>query len=315
LSKVNDPMVFVIIVTYNGMKWLPNCLESLANSTLPSTIVVIDNNSTDATVSYIKEHRKNVVLFEQPTNLGFGAANNIGMHYALQHNPDYVFLLNQDTKLEADAIEKLIAVASRNPEYGILSPIQLDYSGDLLEDCFYFFMAEQADKSFYSDAVLGKDLKEIYELRFVQAASWLLPKNTLLTVGGFDPIFYHYGEDNNYCYRTLYHGLKIGVCPGTYVRHDSTAKLAVEAPLFSEKYFKDYQLSILHKYCNISMNLGEQEILFEIRKNQISSFKALLKCNLVQFKGYSKKAMILKNYKESILLSRKNNLEKRANYL
>lgn len=315
MNKVNTPLVCVVIVTYNGMKWLPKCLESITNGTMPTTIVVIDNNSLDGSVAYIKEHFQEVVLFEQQSNLGFGAANNIGMRYALEQNADYVFLLNQDTLLDKDSIDKLVTLAYSNPEYGILSPVQLDYSGKFLEDCFYYFIAERGDKSFYSDAVLGNKPKEIYDLSFVQAASWLLPRKTLLTIGGFDPIFYHYGEDNNYCYRTLFHGLKIGVCSGIYVYHDSTAKLAVEAPLFSDQYFKDYQLSVLNKYCNINNDISQKEIAFEIRKNRISSFKSALKGNYLHFKGYQKKVAILKKYRNPILRSREINTMQKANYL
>ena len=308
--------VYIVIVTYNGMKWLPDCCQSILDNAVPSNhIVVIDNKSTDETVSYMKKNHSEIVLFEQQSNLGFGAANNIGMRYALQQDADFVLLLNQDTKLEKNAVDKLVALALENPEYGILSPVQLDYSGIYLEDCFYYFMAEQGNKSFYSDAVLGHKPKEIYDLSFVQAASWLLPRKTLLTIGGFDPVFYHYGEDNNYCYRVLYHGLKIGVCSGIYVYHDSTAKLAVEAPLFSDQYFRDYQLSVLNKYCNINNDVGENEIAFEIRKNRISSFKSILKGNYLHYKGYQKKVTILKKHKNPILRSREINANQKANYL
>ena len=296
------------------MKWLPDCLATVTNSAVPISIIVIDNNSTDETVPFIKHNYNNIILIEQQVNLGFGKANNIGMSYALKKEADYVFLLNQDTRIQFDTLEKLVSVADKNPEYGIISPLQLDYSGSSLEECFYFFMSEN-NKTFYSDAVVGNTIKELYKVSFIQAAAWLLPRKTLLTVGGFDPIFYHYGEDNNYCQRTLFHGLKIGVCPFTSIQHDSTAKLMVEEPLFSERYFKNYHLSVLKKYCNINNDIGKKEMLYEIKKNQKSSFKSFFKCNIVHAKGYFKKAKILKNLRFSILESRKNNLSKQPNYL
>jgi len=64
-------------------------------------------------------------------------------------------------------------------------------------------------------------LKDVYQTLYVNAAAWLLPRRTLETVGGFDPIFFHYGEDDNYMQRTHYHGLKIGICPKIRICHDT----------------------------------------------------------------------------------------------
>ena len=80
---------YIIIVTYNGMKWLEACLSSCRKY----SVIVIDNNSSDNTVSFIEQKYPNTILLKQNKNLGFGAANNIGINYALQNNADYVFLL------------------------------------------------------------------------------------------------------------------------------------------------------------------------------------------------------------------------------
>jgi GT2 family glycosyltransferase len=63
-------------------------------------------------------------------------------------------------------------------------------------------------------------LKEVYASKYINAAGWLLPKNTLNTIGGFDPIFYHYEEDDDYLNRVLYHGLKVGFVPAARMVHD-----------------------------------------------------------------------------------------------
>ena len=101
----NKNCFFIIIVTYNAMPWLSKCLES----TKPYAIVVVDNNATDGTVSYIKENYPLITILPQKENLGFGQANNIGMSYALKQGADYVFLLNQDAYLENDLF-KLVSI-------------------------------------------------------------------------------------------------------------------------------------------------------------------------------------------------------------
>ena len=78
-----DIKLYVIIVTYNAMKWIDRCLSSVITSTIKSKIVVIDNNSTDNSVEYIKENFNEVIILPNNKNLGFGKANNLGIKYAL----------------------------------------------------------------------------------------------------------------------------------------------------------------------------------------------------------------------------------------
>ena len=86
--------VFVVIVTYNGVQWIRKCLQSCQDY----PVVVVDNQSTDATVEIIQNEFPKVHLIEESKNHGFGQANNIGISYALNKGADYVFLLNQKIK-------------------------------------------------------------------------------------------------------------------------------------------------------------------------------------------------------------------------
>jgi GT2 family glycosyltransferase len=304
-----------IVVTYNGMKWIEDCLSSLNKSSLPIDIIVIDNNSSDQTVSCIKSKFPDVILFEQMDNIGFGKANNIGMTYALKQNADFVFLLNQDAFVNKNSIENLVRVAQKKPEYGVLSPIQLDCSGKLLEAYFFKFMAEDSSRSFYSDFVLGNQLKEIYDINFIQAAAWLMPKKTLLEIGGFDPVFFHYGEDDNYCHRLLYHNFKIGVVANTFIRHDSREKPFNQEKPFSEKYLKNYNLSLLVKYCNINIVFTNLQIRKEKKKIYKAILVSVIKLNLSTFLGHLKKLRLLNSNIIKIIASRKINKKIRSNYL
>ncbi|MCW2119434.1 glycosyltransferase family 2 protein [Flavobacterium sp. 7A] len=307
--------VFVIIVTYNGMKWLPECLASLVTSTVPVTILVIDNNSTDGSASYIEENYNDVILFKEKVNLGFGKANNIGLAYALGQNADYVFLLNQDAFVEPETIQNLINVACEHQDYGIISPVQLEYSGNALEMYFYKFMACTATRNFYSDFVLSKSLKAIYEVPFIQAAAWLLPISTLRKIGGFDPIFFHYGEDDNYCQRVLFHNLKIGVVPNVYIRHDSNMTPKPMVPLFSDLYFLNYEKQLYIKYGDLNCDFSVSNI--KIEKNKI--FKLLifgcLSFNSQKIKGAFKQLTLLKECNKRIRISRKTNEIINAHYI
>lgn len=307
--------VVVIIVTYNGMKWIEECLNSVLNSSIPVSIIVVDNNSSDGTVEYIKEVFSNVILLEQNINLGFGKANNIGMSYALKNCADFVFLLNQDAFVGKDTIEKLTEVALSNPNYGILSPIQLDYSGKLLENYFFKFMADDRSRTFYSDFVLNNELKEIYDVNFIQAAAWLLPIKTIMKMGGFDPIFFHYGEDNNFCQRVLYHNLKIGVAPNTFIRHDANKHDVGIVDLFTEKYFKLYKQNLCVVYGDLNLQFEGSFINKERKKIYFAILYNLIKLKLKGAKGYYRKLVTLEHTMKQIEISRKNNIKINTHYI
>ena len=209
--------VFVIIVTYKGMTWYERCFNSLRHSTIPVTTVVVDNASRDGTVDFIRREFPEIMLIESPENLGFGKANNIGIRFALDHGADYVFLLNQDAWIDPDALEILVSIHKKHPEYGLLSPMHLnvDRTGLVMK----FFCRQPNNGKLITDLYLNQ-LSDVYNTKYIHAAAWLLPKQTLQTIGGFDPIFHHYAEDDDYLNRLRYHRMKIGVCPVARIVHD-----------------------------------------------------------------------------------------------
>lgn len=218
-------MNIAIIVTYNALKWIDKCLGSLLSSTIPIDILVIDNGSTDGTREIIKSRYTSVRLIESDENLGFGKANNIGLKIALEENYDYSFLLNQDAWVEQDTIEKITEIHKNHPEYGIMSPIHISGDGKNLDNNFTTYINGYSCPEFVSDVILNRELKEVYEINFVNAALWLISRQVLEKVGGFDPLFFMYGEDDDYINRLKYHGFKVGLCPKVKGYHDRPQKM------------------------------------------------------------------------------------------
>ena len=217
----NHPLIYTIIVTYNGEQYIRKCLKLLAESNLPTQIIVVDNASLDNTVDIILNEFPYVELIKNVENKGFGMANNIAMQLAMQRNVDYVFLLNQDAFVRKDTLEKLVMLSVKNPEYGIIGPVQLDGEGAALDERFKKYLGR-----FLGTVELSKTARqeynpiEIIPVRFVNAAAWLLPSVIIKKVGMFHPLFFHYGEDNNYSARVQFHGYKVGVALNAFVFHD-----------------------------------------------------------------------------------------------
>ncbi len=204
--------ILVIVVTYNGMKWIDRCMESVVRCLLPVDVFVVDNGSTDGTVDHIREYYPSVKLHVSGENHGFGRANNIGFRYALEHGYDYVYLLNQDAWVLQNTFSKLVETMETNPEYGVLSPVQMTSSLDRPDPRF-----EAKCLSLPLDEYLSG---VIIDVPFVMAAHWMISRRCLETVGGFSPVFSHYGEDDNWLHRAAYHGFKIGFLTGTFAVHD-----------------------------------------------------------------------------------------------
>jgi GT2 family glycosyltransferase len=206
--------IFVIIVTFNGEQWLKKNLNSLRKSSVPLSVIIIDNHSNDDTTKLIKDNYPEVLLIENEQNLGFGKANNIGLKHAIEKNGDYIFLLNQDVWIEADTVKKLIELHRSDPQFGIVSPVHLDGKGTELDKYFSTYIP------YKTLAEIKKAKTGFVETNFVNAAAWLLSRDCILKVGGFDPLFNHYGEDRDFCNRIMYHGFTIGVSINSSICHD-----------------------------------------------------------------------------------------------
>lgn len=238
-----DLKLFVIIVTYKGKQWYDHCFASLRESTIPVQTIVVDNASKDGSAEYFREKYPEIVLMENKENLGFGRANNMALRYALDHGCDYVFLLNQDTWIEPDAIENLVKVHGNHPEYGILSPLHVAADGKRLN-----MLIDDGKSQFAKNVEMLSDLccgtiKDVYPVVYVNAAAWLLPRKTLETVGGFDPIYFHYEEDDDYLNRVRYHKLGIGLCLQARIFHDHS-NLFGTLPVSKTRIHRDQLLKV-----------------------------------------------------------------------
>ena len=298
--------VYIIIVTYNGMEWLPKCL----NSTIPYPVIIVDNNSTDGIVSFVKEKYPSIVLLKQKKNLGFGQANNIGISYALNEGADYVFLLNQDTYLQSNCIKKLVKVHNQNELIGVLSPIHLNGKGKELDLNFLMYLNRYGVTNSILCDGLTKDFRSIYYIDFVNAAAWLVPRKILEIVGGFDPIFHHYGEDRNYCQRVAYHGYSVAIVPEAIVFHDRQNRKRKQPSLYSRSYYQEFERYLKVDFGNINKENFDERYNEKIRFHKYKHLKNLLLFRFKEARDSLKKRKILVKLKPELLKSRKRNMSK-----
>lgn len=242
--------ILVIVVTYNSMQWVEKCFRSLEDSSVPVDVVAIDNASADGTANYIEMTFPKVLLYRMNENVGFGAANNIGLRIAVDKGYEYAYLLNADAWLEKDTLERIIARFKSKKGLGLVSPMQC--TRDLIT----------------ADAQFAK-----HQPDFFPAAHWMLTLECIKKVGGFSPAFPHYGEDLDYFNRLKFHGFNAEVEMGAKAVHDRsdrprpkefrmrlkyiTAKAAICNPAknSSKELWRQFIILLLMSVKNFSWNL------------------------------------------------------------
>ncbi|PDS23410.1 glycosyltransferase [Flavobacterium branchiophilum] len=188
----------VIIVNYNGMRFLDACFNSLYDklSTLSYEIIVIDNNSTDESCSFIKENYKNIKLIESKENLGFGGGNNLGILYSKYEN---ILLINNDTIL-LDPLDDALNILDHDKSIGAITIQMLDDQQKYVPSFGNFpnvynmiWLAKLQNLGL--DLVTGVFKQNSYELDWLSGSFILMKKEIYLKVGGFDVDYFMYVED------------------------------------------------------------------------------------------------------------------------
>ncbi len=264
LSRSAEMKLFVVIVTYNGVSWIRDCLNSVRASNEQAEVVIVDNASTDSTCQILTNEYPECKLIQSPQNLGFGKANNEGIQYALESGAEAVFLLNQDAILHSDTLKILLDIQKRNPDFGILSPIHLRGDAEDLDYGFRNYLFRDTQQTLLRHQLLRHPLQEVYPFEFVNAALWLVSGDCLKKVGGFNPYFFHYGEDRDYVNRLHYHGLKLGVVPTAFARHNRKQE---------DSEFKKQQLTMTlteTQWLNPLSELNIPERIHQIKKQLLS---------------------------------------------
>ena len=248
--------IATIIVTYNAERWIKRCIDSISNSSLSSDIFLVDNASTDQTMSVLhKEKCYEIITLDK--NYGFGYANNLALKEALMMGFDYFFLVNQDVYIEQETLVQLTTFLEKNPTVGIACPIQYNGKGEKIDFLFDDYISKSLDKG------------EYFETHFANAAAWLISKKCLEKVGYFHALFPHYGEDVNYCNRAEFHEFKIAILKDTKVLHDRNQAISLEKSIALSK------IKLLTIFLN--PNYSEFKSLTEAIKNVFGIAKYIIK--------------------------------------
>jgi len=219
------PSVCVMVLNYNGQRFLKNCFESLRACTYPNfKVMMVDNLSTENDVDYVQQHFPEVQIVQTGSNSGYSRAYNIAFE---QSDAKYFVLLNNDVKVQPDWLEHLVSAAEADEEIGALQPkihsmVQPDHfeyagaSGGFMDYLGYPFMRGrlffdiEKDEGQYNDEV---------ELFWTSGAAMFVRASALKKSGNLDEDFVHHMEEIDLCWRLHLAGYKLKVVPKSMIFH------------------------------------------------------------------------------------------------
>ena len=211
--------VSIVIVNYNGKDLLKIALDSI--NKIPSIknkknyeIIVVDNNSSDGSVDFIRRNYKNVKTVSNKKNLGY-----CGINSALPYcKGKYILFLNNDIKIDRDCIEELLRVIERDNEIGMVAPRLINYYNQSLRSG-----GTWVSRAFYNGHIA--DNGKVKEIPYLGVG--LIRKNIVNKFNYlFDPDYFIYAEDLDLGLRLRLSGYKVLFAPKAllYHLHAATAK-------------------------------------------------------------------------------------------
>jgi len=196
----------LVIVSYNTVALLDNCLASIIRHTkdISYEMIVIDNNSRDASCELVERKFPQVILVKNEDNLGFAKASNQGIRQA---RGEYVILLNSDTLLTDNSLSTMVSFMRQHPEAGGLNPMLLNADSTLQVPGSKLFNLERWRA------------KKTHRLSWVSGAAALFPRKLLNEIGLLDENFFFYNEDLDLSIRIRRRGYALYYCAEAKVIH------------------------------------------------------------------------------------------------
>lgn len=267
----------IVIVNYNVRHFLEQALRSVENAckNIETEVWVVDNNSVDQSNQMVKELFPKVKLIENKANAGFSKANNQAIRLS---TGEYILLLNPDTVLQSDTLEKCVHYMDQHTDVGGLGVRMIDGKGKFLPEskrglptpAVAFYKMSGLSKIFSNSKRFGRyhlkylDEFKNHEVDVLSGAFMLLRKSVLDEVGLLDESFFMYGEDIDLSYRITQAGYKNVYFSETTIIHykgESTKKKSLNyvkifynaMVLFAQKHYSKKSAGWFSFFINLAI--------------------------------------------------------------
>lgn len=271
--------VAVVILNWNGKKYLQQFLPFLLKSTYPGLkIYVADNGSTDESIDFLKLYYPNIAIIDNQKNYGFADGYNHALKVVTE---EYIVLLNSDIEITPKWIEPAVDLFESDPTIGAIQPKILDYknkqsfeyagaAGGWIDRLGYPFSKGRIFDILEKDNGQYDQTEEIF---WASGAAMFVRKSAFIKAGGFDAFFFAHQEEIDLCWRMQNAGYKIMSCPDSVVYHIGGGTLSKDNP---KKIYLNFRNNLIMLWKNLNSSQLVWIIPFRFALDAVSAWKNLL---------------------------------------
>ncbi len=269
--------VAVVILNFNGKKFLEQFLPSVTKHSSGHKVVVADNNSSDDSVNYLQVNYPSVQIIKNQINSGFAQGYNEALK---QVDAEYYVLLNSDVEVSEDWITNIISLMDADPSVAACQPKILDFnnrtkfeyagaSGGYIDKYGYPFCRGRVFNELEEDKGQYNNPTEVF---WATGACMFVRAKAFWEVGGFDGDYFAHMEEIDLCWRLKNIGYKIYVEPKSVVYHVGGGTLN---KLSSRKTFLNFRNNLTTLTKNHSSKFLFWKIIFRMKLDGVAAFKFL----------------------------------------
>jgi GT2 family glycosyltransferase len=245
--------VAVVILNWNGKSFLEQFLPSVVKHSADARVIVADNNSTDNSISFLKEIYPSIEIIELDKNYGFAGGYN---HALKQVDSEYYVLLNSDVEVTENWLNPMFDLLESDPSIAACQPKIKDYNnksyfeyagacGGFIDKYGYPFCRGRIFENLEED---NKQYDNVEEIFWASGASLFIRSKDYHNIGGLDEFFFAHMEEIDLCWRLKNSGKRIMVCPSSTVYHVGGGTLNKVKP---QKTFLNFRNSLLTLHKNL----------------------------------------------------------------
>lgn len=229
----DNPLVSIIILNYNGQRYLEKCLSSVLETTYPRfEIVLVDNASTDGSL-YIAQRAsakyKRIKILKNDKNLGYGPGNNVGFRHA---TGEYIVFLNNDTTVDPNWLTVLMNVMESDSTIGLAQSLVLNMDSQRVQSAGFLL----GDYIVFLSSILEKrkpednQLPDVFEISYAQGTSMMIKRDLIREIGLFDPKYFWFYDDTYLSFKTWLVGKRVVTASKSQVYHAGGGTAGFDSP-------------------------------------------------------------------------------------
>jgi hypothetical protein len=237
-----SPLAYIILLNWNGWRDTIECIGSCLKLAYPNYhILIVDNGSTDGSEAILRERFPAIEMLQTGENLGFAGGNNVGMRHALDAGADYIWLLNNDTIVDPNALQELVKAAEAEKGLSMVGskiyyygePNKIWFAGGIWSPNKLFLQHRgegEIDNGQYD---------EISPVYFITGCSLLIKADLIRRIGFMSADYFLYWEDTDWSARAHRAGARVLYAPKSLVWHKIAASIETKSYLQGYYYCRN----------------------------------------------------------------------------